>query len=114
MLEVRFVEASRTASRELGISGRGRKPTWHLIPISKCLIPVPARCRVLRLLSGAEPFGTLLARVLEGGTNVDVMLRALESRALARRLAEPNLVTMSGETRKLPGGRRVSVPDQLI
>lgn len=111
MLEVRFVEASRSASRELGLSTRGRGPgaAWDtgnqvVNPGSGLPLLAPA------LLSGTEPFGTLLARVLEGGTNVDLMIRALEERSLARRLAEPNLVTTSGDTASFLAGGEFPFP----
>ncbi|HMN38577.1 MAG TPA: type II and III secretion system protein family protein [Hyphomicrobium sp.] len=111
MLEVRFVEASRSAARELGIGTRGRGPSaaWDTdrqvfnrgddIALSTA-----------DLLSGTAPFGTMLARVLEGGTNVDVMIRALEMRSLARRLAEPNLVTTSGDTASFLAGGEFPFP----
>ena len=110
MLEVRFVEASRTASRELGVSGRGRSSSVAFDTNKQVFNPGAGALQSAALLSGAEPFGTLLARVLEGGTNVDVMLRALESRALARRLAEPNLVTTSGDTASFLAGGEFPFP----
>jgi pilus assembly protein CpaC len=110
MLEVRFVEASRTASRELGVSGRGRSSSVAFDTNKQVFSPGAGALQTAALLSGAEPFGTMLARVLEGGTNVDVMLRALESRALARRLAEPNLVTTSGDTASFLAGGEFPFP----
>jgi pilus assembly protein CpaC len=102
MLEVRFVEASRSASRELGISGRTRSAGTQANTNSQIFNPGAGALQAASILSGAEPFGTILSRVLEGGTNVDVMIRALEERSLARRLAEPNLVTTSGDTASFP------------
>lgn len=110
MLEVRFVEASRTASRELGISGRGRSNSVAFDTSEQIFNPGAAALQSASLLSGAEPFGTILARVLEGGMDVDVMLRALESRALARRLAEPNLVTTSGDSASFLAGGEFPFP----
>lgn len=110
MLEVRFVEASRTASRELGVSGRGRNTNVAFDTNKQMFNPGTAAIQSAALLSGAEPFGTLVARVLEGGTNVDVMLRALETKSLARRLAEPNLVTTSGDTASFLAGGEFPFP----
>lgn len=111
MLEVRFVEASRSASRELGISTRGRSNNANFDTNQQIFSPaVNSAIQTAGLLSGAEPFGTLLARVLEGGTNVDVMIRALEQRDLARRLAEPNLVTTSGDTASFLAGGEFPFP----
>lgn len=114
MLEVRFVEASRTAARELGISTRGRGPSaaWDTGGV---VAPAPTdsitgALLTEALLSGATPFGTMLARVLDGGTNVDLMIRALEEKSLARRLAEPNLVTTSGDTASFLAGGEFPFP----
>jgi pilus assembly protein CpaC len=110
MLEVRFVEASRSASRELGISGRTRSAGTQANTNSQLFNPGGGALQAAALLSGAEPFGTLLSRVLDGGTNVDVMIRALEERSLARRLAEPNLVTTSGDTASFLAGGEFPFP----
>jgi pilus assembly protein CpaC len=111
MLEVRFVEASRAASRELGISTRGRSNNTNFDTNQQVFPPpVGGAIQAAAMLSGAEPFGTLLARVLEGGTDVDVMIRALEQRDLARRLAEPNLVTSSGDTASFLAGGEFPFP----
>ncbi len=111
MLEVRFVEASRSASRELGVSTRLRDPRVSSDTNNQVFGAVAGGAiQTAALLSGAEPFGTMLARVLDGGTNVDVMLRALEERALARRLAEPNLVTTSGDTASFLAGGEFPFP----
>lgn len=114
MLEVRFVEAARSASRELGIGTRGRGPSaaWdtgrQVFDRSSDIQDIALS--TADLLSGTAPFGTMLARVLEGGTNVDVMIRALETRQLARRLAEPNLVTTSGDTASFLAGGEFPFP----
>lgn len=111
MLEVRFVEASRAASRELGISTRGRSNNTNFDTNQQAFPPpVGGAIQAAAMLSGAEPFGTLLARVLEGGTDVDIMIRALEQRDLARRLAEPNLVTTSGDTASFLAGGEFPFP----
>jgi pilus assembly protein CpaC len=115
MLEVRFVEASRSASRELGLGMRGRGPSvaWDTggqIANSGAQTATTGALLAETLLSGATPFGTMLARVLEGGTDVDLMIRALEERSLARRLAEPNLVTTSGDTASFLAGGEFPFP----
>ncbi len=114
MLEVRFVEAARSASRELGIGTRGRGPSaaWdtgrQVFDRGNGIEDIALS--TADLLSGTAPFGTMLARILEGGTNVDVMIRALETRQLARRLAEPNLVTTSGDTASFLAGGEFPFP----
>jgi len=52
----------------------------------------------------------LLASVVNGGTNVDVMLTALETQGLVRRLAEPNLMALSGDTARFLAGGEFPVP----
>lgn len=112
MLEVRFVEASRSASRELGLGTRGRGSKGVVWDTGQPVINPGGNLPLLAagMLSGTEPFGSMIARVLEGGTNVDLMIRALEERSLARRLAEPNLVTTSGDTASFLAGGEFPFP----
>ena len=110
MLEVRFVEASRTAARELGISARGRGKDSGFDIGDQVFKPGAGALTTAAMLSGTAPFGTMLARVLEGGADVDLMIRALEERSLARRLAEPNLVTTSGDTASFLAGGEFPFP----
>jgi pilus assembly protein CpaC len=111
LLEVRFVEASRSANRELGVGSRIRGPSaavdWggHVYRNG-----ADAALQSAALLSSAAPFGSMIARVLQGGTNVDLMIRALEERRLARRLAEPNLIASSGETASFLAGGEFPFP----
>lgn len=98
MLEVRFIEASRQAGRELGVK-------WDAV--SKRL---NATIGSPNLISGATPFGAVLGSLLSGGTKVDVLVQALESRGLARRLAEPNLIAMSGQTASFLAGGEFPFP----
>ena len=111
MLEVRFVEASRTASREFGISTRTRGPSAAGDTGDQIFDPgTSAAIQAAAIVSGTAPFGSMIARVLEGGTNVDVMIRALEERSLVRRLAEPNLITTSGDTASFLAGGEFPIP----
>ena len=102
-LEVRILEVSRNAGRELGVSvgatddaGRG-------------LISGPALAGAL-FATGNAPFASLIARVIDAGVNVDVLIRALEDKRMARRLAEPNLTALSGETASFLAGGEVPIP----
>ncbi|MGQ0456083.1 MAG: type II and III secretion system protein family protein [Hyphomicrobium sp.] len=110
MLEVRFVEAARSAARELGVSTRARSSSVAADTGGQYLDPGIGPLQTAALLSGSAPFGSMLARILEGGTNVDVLLRGLEERSLARRLAEPNLVTTSGDTASFLAGGEFPFP----
>lgn len=100
LLEVRFVEASRTASRQLGIG-------WEAA--GRSLLAVSG---VGGLPTGDVPFGVLIGRLLDGGVEADVLIRALEERGLARRLAEPNLVALSGDTASFLAGGEFPFPVQ--
>ena len=62
--------------------------------------------------TGNPSFGTLIGRVLSSGVEADVIVQALEDRGLARRLAEPNLITMSGEKASFLAGGEFPIPVQ--
>jgi pilus assembly protein CpaC len=99
MLEVRFLEASRSAAKDLAVnsnftstnlSGRTGNGT----------------------LSGQTPFGQFLGTILGRGVRADVLVEALEQRGLARRLAEPNLIALSGEKASFLAGGEYPIPIQ--
>jgi pilus assembly protein CpaC len=98
LLEVRFVEASRSAGRELGVE-------WQVIGNN-----VAAVSGAAGLISGATPFGAIVGRLLNNGVQADVIIRALEERGVARRLAEPNLVALSGDTASFLAGGEFPFP----
>jgi pilus assembly protein CpaC len=62
------------------------------------------------VLSGVSPYGFLLGRMMAGGTTIDALINALEQRGLARTLAEPNLVALSGDTASFLAGGEYPVP----
>ncbi len=59
------------------------------------------------VLSGAAPFGFLVSQL---GSSVQMQLNALEQQGLARSLAEPNLVALSGDTASFLAGGQFPVP----
>jgi pilus assembly protein CpaC len=76
-LEVRILEVSRNAGAELGVSLNGRGVTTEG--------------------STEQPFGSFVGSLLQGaGRDIDVVINTLETRGLARRLANPTLVTSNG------------------
>jgi len=140
MLEVRFIEISRSAGRELGvqwnrfggssvanignnmsaaqlpISPRGGDPTFNNQSVTSGGANGPAG-DVMRsagvaagVLSGANPFGFMIARIAAGGANTDIAINALEQKGLARSLAEPNLVALSGDTASFLAGGEYPIP----
>ena len=102
-LEVRFIEAQRNKGKELGVGlrsgdvGNTDRDTAFSVP-------------ALGLVSSAVPFGQFVTTLINRGTNVDVVVRALERRGVARRLAEPNLVALSGDTASFLAGGEYPIP----
>ena len=62
------------------------------------------------LLSGAGPFGVAVANLASKGATLDVVLTALETKGLVRRLAEPDLIALSGDTASFLAGGEYPVP----
>lgn len=116
MLEVRFIEANRSAGRELGISWFGRKKndqSGRGVALGGFAPPRTGTSGITYnplLPSGSTPFGTLIANFLVGGVSADILVQALEERGLARRLAEPNLIALSGEKASFLAGGEVPIP----
>ncbi|WP_065750018.1 type II and III secretion system protein family protein [Bradyrhizobium paxllaeri] len=137
MLEVRFLEVNREAGRDLGMNlyagnasgsnlansglgsrstvngaivpGSGRVPQPNVGPPAGTL---PLLGTVGTLASGAVPFGNLLTSVLRtsSGASVDLLVSALETKGLLRRLAEPNLMALSGDAARFLAGGEFPVP----
>ncbi|MBI1385112.1 MAG: BON domain-containing protein [Rhizobiales bacterium] len=110
LLEVRFVEATRTAARELGVGTRTRGKNFNVDTGGQAFVVDPGPIVTSALNSGAAPFGTMIARLLDSGTDVDLIIRALEEKSLARRLAEPNLTALSGDTASFLAGGEFPIP----
>jgi pilus assembly protein CpaC len=137
MLKVRFLEASRDAGRDLGVNWfagnnkgtrgfstgtgsptfSGRPPvgtpgtvnangtpvtTGTGVPIFDAIAPFAG--------STAAPFGTVLASLVNKGNSIDAMVSALESKGLVKRLAEPDLIALSGDTASFLAGGQIPVP----
>ena len=97
MLEVRFVEATRDAVKELGIGLLTQQAGDFAFQNGSALSnPV---------LSGVLA-GTL------GRASLDASIEALEEKGVIRTLAEPNLVSMSGETASFLAGGEFPIPVQ--
>lgn len=110
MLEVRFVEASRNAARDLGVNWQAfSSKAGNFRAGTGIAASAPNSALATIPLSGVfpgnnTPFGSLVARLLTGGVTADVIVQALEERGVARRLAEPNLVALSGDTANFLAG----------
>ncbi len=109
MLKVRFIEVNRNAGRELGIR-------WDYLGKSRAARighggAVQGSDLVLdSLLGDTAPFATILARFANNSRLLDMTIDALESKGLIRRLAEPNLVAMSGGTATFHAGGKIPIP----
>lgn len=117
LLEVRFIEISRTASRELGVQWNrfgdnsiiniGNRVSANNLPLTAASIAGEAAAGVL---SNSSPFGFLVGRIVSGGATTDVIINALEQKGIARSLAEPNLVALSGDTASFLAGGEYPIP----
>lgn len=134
LLEVRFLEVSRTAGRDLGVNWLASSNNNNFLgktgnaSLSSSLaggvdgatsddsVLFPFATKLAALAAGGAfpgggaPFGTFLQRVLSKGITADVIVQALEERGLARRLAEPNLVALSGDTASFLAGGEFPFP----
>jgi pilus assembly protein CpaC len=84
-LNVRFVEINRNAGQELGVK------------IKNLSYKTPGASSDSSIIGFNSPGGNFFGTLVSGGLNVDVAIKAMEERGVARRLAEPNLVARSGE-----------------
>lgn len=113
-LEVRFVEAQRSKTKEFGVGLGVNKDNGRFgygSPPGYGFTPGPSGPGVLNtLVSGALPFGQFLGNLISHGVEVDVLLQALETKGVARRLAEPNLVALSGDTASFLAGGEFPIP----
>jgi pilus assembly protein CpaC len=116
MLKVRFLEASRSAERDLGVNLYSANKAGTsgintgisaLTPSAAPGLPLLQTVGTLTGGSGASPYITAIANL---GGNVDILISALETKGLVRELAEPDLVALSGDTASFLAGGEVPVP----
>jgi pilus assembly protein CpaC len=123
LLKVRFIEASRDAGRALGVNWfAGNKSGTAGVNIGQGGLvngtpnnTQPGGISLLQTAStlagnSSTPFGVVLANLVNGGSNIDVLVTALETQGLARNLAEPNLMALSGDTAQFLAGGEFPVP----
>jgi pilus assembly protein CpaC len=100
-LNVRFVEINRQAGRELGTYMQASYAVPGVGGISFNSFPNA---------STNVPAADLIGSLISGNFSIDVAIRALEDRGVARRLAEPNLIARSGETASFLAGGEFPIP----
>ena len=129
MLKVRFVEVNRTAGRELGarleygsrntgvasgaFGGTSRLSSSNGAPVgSSGAVPLSAAVgsAVAAATNGGIPFASLVQRFSGPANQLDLFISALETKGLVRRLAEPNLIAMSGDRAEFLAGGEIPVP----
>jgi pilus assembly protein CpaC len=137
MLKVRFLEASREAGNAIGVNwfvfnNKGNRGvvtgagTFSQATRSNLDglnaqgnrngtapgVPALTAAGTLAGLAGttAQPFGTALAGLVNKGTSVDLLISALEDKGVVRRLAEPDLIALSGDTASFLAGGSFPVP----
>jgi pilus assembly protein CpaC len=124
LLKVRFLEATRDAGRQLGVNwfgGNGSGTRGFNIGQGSLVNGTPTNNNpgAIQLLQTAgtlagtstAPFGVALANVINSnGAKIDVLVTALETKGLVRRLAEPNLMALSGDTAQFLAGGEFPVP----
>jgi pilus assembly protein CpaC len=85
-------------------------------PVSKGYVPTPGGLPLIgtaaTLAGNAVPFGSLLTSVLKfnNGNTLDILITALETKGVLRRLAEPNLIALSGDAARFLAGGEFPVP----
>ena len=110
MVEVKIAEVSRSSTKELGVGIQASDS--HSSSLFEMSQGVAANAAALNSVGnifndGTSTFGSLSYTDLSGdiATSLTMRLRILEGRGLAKTLAEPNLVAMSGqEASFLAGG----------
>lgn len=100
-LEVRFVEVSRSAGKDLGVS-------WNMTDGGNGFVSGNTPTQ-FGTITGFLPFGSIVANILSNGMSPDILINALEQRKVARRLAEPNLTALSGETASFHAGGEIPI-----
>ena len=127
MLRVRFIEVDRTAERDLGVNWFGSNAagtrginTGTGVVLSNGQPQPPPGLALFQTIgtfvSGGltstpgAPFGVGLFNLARGATNVDLLISALETKGVARRLAEPDLIALSGDTASFLAGGEYPVP----
>ncbi len=123
LLKVRFIEANRTTGRDLGVNlfvgnesgtqGFNTGLGGGGVTAGRSAASGLPLFQALGTFAGSAtsaPFGVALANLANNGTTVDVLITALESKGLARRLAEPDLVALSGDTASFLAGGEIPIP----
>ncbi|MEO1029583.1 MAG: pilus assembly protein N-terminal domain-containing protein, partial [Pseudomonadota bacterium] len=99
MLEVRFIEINRTIAKEIAIGSSISRAGDFIVNTDG------------NLINGiAQTAAAVTGLGLGGGVNLDITIQALETNGIARTLARPNLVALSGDTASFLAGGEFPIP----
>lgn len=108
MLSVRFVEMSRNIAKTLRVNTATPNPG---IPGGIfTIVPGKSYVQFGDSAPGQQRFGIFQGIIRSGDLRLDVLVDAYENKGLAKTLAEPTLVAMSGDTANFLAGGEFPVP----
>jgi len=112
MLEVRFAEVSREAGKQLGLGGFiAGKNFQGVFGNGSQLVPDPDTSEgLLRRSAITDTFGVFRQLLNLGDVQVELQLDALEKKGLLKTLAQPTLISLSGETASFLAGGEFPIP----
>jgi pilus assembly protein CpaC len=105
MLSVRFVEMSRSTAKDLHLNLASPN-----LPQKGSGFQITTGDDIANGPSTATSFGTLLSHIATSSGDLTLLFNALETKGLVKTLAEPNLVTMSGDTANFLAGGEFPIP----
>lgn len=113
MLEVRFAEVQRNVGEQLGVSGFGISDDGTFDAVTGAtagLVPGADGGGVPRLSAITDTFGIFRKVFSVGSLNIEGILNSLERKGMAKTLAEPTLLALSGERASFLAGGEFPIP----
>jgi len=113
MLEVRFSEVNRQVGEQLAMQGFGlsRDGTFDAVTgATASLVPGPNGAGVPKLNAITDTFGIFRKVFSVGSLDIEGVLNTLERKGMAKTLAEPTLLALSGERASFLAGGEFPIP----
>lgn len=113
MLEVRFAEVDRSSGKEFGISAFGNSAGGSFSGVvgrGSNMTPNNAGIGILTLDSLTGQNGIFRQDITLGSLSLQGILNAMETKGLARTLAQPTLIALSGERASFLAGGEFPIP----
>jgi pilus assembly protein CpaC len=108
MLSVRFVEMERGLAKQFRVNTVS--PSLGFPNGTFTAVGGKSLMQFGDSVSGQDRFGMFTGVIRNGDVNLDILVDAVETRGLAKTLAEPTLVAMSGDTASFLAGGEFPVP----